>query len=91
MAFDYASAKKPSMLFRVEQGMADRGADLSWISMYPHEKEICFPPCTGLEVQRKPGSDEQGGAEGGEPAIAWTHYAGQAVKGILPWTMSSGP
>ena len=33
------------------QGMIDRGADISRLSQYPHEKEILFPPCTGLEVQ----------------------------------------
>jgi len=30
--------------------MGDRGADLSWLSMYPYEAEVCFPPCLGLEV-----------------------------------------
>ena len=32
-------------------GMVDRGADISWLSQYPHEKEILFAPLTGLEVQ----------------------------------------
>ena len=31
--------------------MVDRGADLRWLSQYPHEAEILFPPLTGLEVQ----------------------------------------
>ena len=29
--------------------MASRGADLSWLSQYPHEKECTFPPLTVLE------------------------------------------
>ena len=30
--------------------MVDRGADLSWLSQYPHELEVLFPPLTGLEA-----------------------------------------
>ena len=32
-------------------GMLDRGAELRWLSQYPHEDEILFPPLTGCEVQ----------------------------------------
>ena len=31
--------------------MIDRGAELGWISQYPHEAECLFAPLTGLEVQ----------------------------------------
>ena len=31
-------------------GMVDRGADLSWLSQYPHEQEILFAPLTNMEV-----------------------------------------
>ena len=30
--------------------MVNRGADISWLSQYPHEKEILFGPLTGIEV-----------------------------------------
>ena len=30
--------------------MIDKGANLSWISQYPHEAELCFPPLTNMEV-----------------------------------------
>ena len=30
--------------------MVDCGADLSWLSQYPHEAEFCFGPLTGLEM-----------------------------------------
>lgn len=30
--------------------MLDRGADLSWLSQYPTEAEVCFPPLSALEV-----------------------------------------
>ena len=26
-----------------------RGADVSWLSQYPHEREVLFPPLTGVE------------------------------------------
>ena len=44
------SQSKVGMIFEIEQGMVDRGADLSWLSQYPHEKEILFGPLTGLEM-----------------------------------------
>lgn len=28
----------------------DRGAELSWASQYPHEREVLLPPLTGLQV-----------------------------------------
>ena len=31
-------------------GLVDRGADFAWLSQYPHECEILFPPLVGLEV-----------------------------------------
>ncbi|CAK0793558.1 unnamed protein product, partial [Prorocentrum cordatum] len=37
-------------IFEIQTGMIDRGADLSLLSQYPHEREICFPPLTGMEV-----------------------------------------
>ena len=32
-------------------GMVDRGAELSWMSQYPHEEEVLFAPLTGIDVQ----------------------------------------
>ena len=37
-------------------GMIDRGADLTLVSQYPHEREILFNPLTGLEVRSRPSS-----------------------------------
>ena len=28
--------------------MNSRGASIQWLSQYPHEEELLFPPCTGL-------------------------------------------
>jgi hypothetical protein len=53
VALRYAksSVGEPSTLMVLQMGMVDRGAQLDWLSQYPEEKEILFPPLTGLEVQ----------------------------------------
>ena len=45
-----ASCNKIGLVFEIQMGMIDRGADISWLSQYPHEAEILFAPLTGLEV-----------------------------------------
>ena len=37
-------------VFEIQQGLIDRGCDLSWLSQYPFESEILFAPLTGIEV-----------------------------------------
>ncbi len=53
-AMHYAGAEDASdhasTVFQMQMGMVDRGADLSWLSQYPHEKEVLLPPLTGLEA-----------------------------------------
>ena len=51
VAISYAKSSTPSIVFSMKQGMADRGANLQWISQYPHEAETCFPALTGLDLQ----------------------------------------
>ena len=51
-AVKYATAAKGKcnstpILLEIEMGMIDRGADLSWLSQYPAEEEVLFPPLTG--------------------------------------------
>jgi hypothetical protein len=50
VAMGYAKGKT-GLLFEMQMGMVDRGADLAWLSQYPHEKEVLFGPLSGLEVQ----------------------------------------
>ena len=49
VAKHYASGAngKAATVFEIQMGMVDRGADISFFSQYPHEKEICFAPLTG--------------------------------------------
>ena len=53
VAMQYASGNegKPALVFEMQMGMIDRGAELGWLSQYPHEAEVLFNPLTGLEVQ----------------------------------------
>ena len=44
---------KMGVVFEMETGMIDRGADISIMSQYPHEEEVLFAPLTGLERASK--------------------------------------
>ena len=50
-AWRYATKDKATtpVMLEITQGLIDRGADLEWLSQYPHEAEVLFPPLTGLE------------------------------------------
>ena len=39
------------IIVEIEQGMIDRGAEIAWLSQYPHEAEILFAPLAGLEAR----------------------------------------
>ena len=43
-------ANAGGILFCMDQGLVDRGADLAWLSQYPHESEVLFAPLAGLGV-----------------------------------------
>ena len=44
VALHYASdASRPGLVFEMQMGLVDRGAELGWISQYPHEAEVRAP------------------------------------------------
>ena len=51
VAMGYASGRGVGVCLEIMQGSVDRGANLSWLSQYPHEEEILFGPLSSLEVQ----------------------------------------
>ena len=49
VAIDYSGgAFTAGSLFVIDFDMASRGAAINWLSQYPAEEELLFPPCTGL-------------------------------------------
>ena len=49
---------KDGYLFSIRTGMVARGACLSWLSFYPEEMEVCFPPLTALDLLQKGAVDK---------------------------------
>ena len=41
---------RPGIVFEFQQGLVNRGADVSWLSQFPGEKEILFAPLTGMSM-----------------------------------------
>jgi NLR family CARD domain-containing protein 3 len=59
VAMQYSGVKQQrGTVFEITVGRIDMGADLSWLSQYPKEKEILFPPLTCLEVVGEPRVEE---------------------------------
>jgi hypothetical protein len=52
-AAEFAGSADHSILFEIEYLRGCPGADCSMLSLYPGEKEVLFPPCTGLNVMNK--------------------------------------
>lgn len=51
-AVDYSGGKMGNgSIFQIAFDQATRGARLAWLSQYPKEHEILFPPCTSLTCQ----------------------------------------
>ena len=46
----WAATDDATTLFELSMGLVDRGAELTWLSQYPHEQEVLLPPLTGLEA-----------------------------------------
>ena len=49
VALDYSGGGETAgSIFVIDFDMNSRGASIQWLSQYPHEEELLFPPCTGL-------------------------------------------
>ena len=49
VAEEYASGAA-STLMKLEPGFVDRGASIAWLSQYPTEEEVLFPPLLALHI-----------------------------------------
>ena len=45
---EYAKSDQPLIFRVVSTSFLNRGADIKWLSLYAHEDEILYPPCTYL-------------------------------------------
>ena len=49
VALDYSGGGATiGSIMVIDFDMNSRGASIQWLSQYPHEEELLFPPCTGL-------------------------------------------
>lgn len=53
VACGYADANSPTLLRFEVSDPKDLGADISWLSVFPHEKEVIYPPLTYLSYVYK--------------------------------------
>jgi hypothetical protein len=53
VAIEYAmrGAEACGTLFEIQFDAASRGADVQWVSQYPYEAELLYPPCTYLTCE----------------------------------------
>merc|ERR1712039_1074378 len=49
----YSQSSCPLIFRVVSDGFMSRGADISWLSLFPSEKEVLYPPLTYLRPIRK--------------------------------------
>lgn len=52
VAQDFALSKSPLLFKFVSNSFMSHGADISFLSVYPHEKEVVYPPLTYLRPIR---------------------------------------
>ena len=62
VASQFAGSTARSVLFEVVYLRGCQGADVSLLSLYPGEKEVLFPPCTGLNLRQEDASSDAAAA-----------------------------
>ena len=53
VALQYASSQRP-LLFEFKAKGMSMGVDISYLSVYPHEREVLYPPLTYLLPEGEP-------------------------------------
>ena len=84
VAMQYASGRGSGIVYEIQQGMGDRGASLDWLSQYPHESEVCFPPLLGLELQTRADGRPAKRTEGAVVVVELRPCVGRGKKAIGP-------
>ena len=50
--FAMKGTQKVGTVFEIPFNMASRGASVQWVSQYPYENELLYPPCTYLTCEK---------------------------------------
>jgi len=56
MGYAKGDGSRPGIVIEAKQGMVNRGAEISWLSQYPHEEvrhTLCVTLCASHSVRRK--------------------------------------
>ena len=53
MAEDYAQSDQPLLFRIISISFMSRGADITWLSVYPNEQEILYPPISYLKFLKQ--------------------------------------
>eukprot|EP00283_Hemiselmis_rufescens_P011563 CAMPEP_0173448318 /NCGR_PEP_ID=MMETSP1357-20121228/40518_1 /TAXON_ID=77926 /ORGANISM="Hemiselmis rufescens, Strain PCC563" /LENGTH=262 /DNA_ID=CAMNT_0014414817 /DNA_START=30 /DNA_END=814 /DNA_ORIENTATION=- len=61
VAMQYSGGKALPTILQMDVGQVDRGATIVFLSQYPYEAEMLFPPLSNLEVVGKPEVQSWGG------------------------------
>ena len=78
MAEDLQHGMDRTVRFEIEYTSTCPGVDVSLLSVFPGEKEVLFPPCTGLSLSAaEAGVTADGGGRGSFPR------AGHAGAGTI--------
>jgi hypothetical protein len=68
VASKFVGSAKTSVLFEIAYISGCPGVDISELSVYPGQKEVLFPPCTGLNLDIASSGGGSGGGGGGAGA-----------------------
>jgi hypothetical protein len=69
VAVEFASSAERHVIFEVQYVRACSSVDVEMVPMFPAEKEVLFPPCTGLSLvdqDQDDGTGYEGGEKGGK-------------------------
>ena len=75
VAEDFTASEPLSVLFEIQYLRGCPGVDVSMLSVHPGEKEVLFPPCTGLSLMEGNSGTPRTGEGAGHARVSVTPQA----------------